>query len=311
MRALATLIATVVVSVASGQARAQNEARDPLPVSSDAAATDREPDRGLDTADAIKKRIEQTRLDDDPEERGRHLFALAELRRQQGRLDEARALLVDASVHQREASAHAARARTSLSLSLVLKQLGRVRSAEDAARDALVLDSDLAILNGALNQMEQIALVYQGRGEWDEAERVEQDIRLVREQTLPDLQRIADTLALAQSSLDDGAFDRVNELCHDVLALADPHDAWRQSAVAFEMLGHALKEQDKGILAIERYRNAVEFARRCGTCELLRRLERHVTDVSETETLILKDKKTRPGQNKGNAPPIRFEPLPR
>lgn len=266
------------------------------------------PDDDQATAEGIQKRIDETRLDDDPAERGRHLFALAQLRRQQGRLDDARALLVDAAIFQREARAHAGRAHTALSLSLVLKQLGRLRSAEDAARDALVLDSDLDIVQGALNQLEQIALAYQTRREWDEAERVEHDTTLLREQVLPDLVRIAEYQALARASLDSGAFDRVNELCHDVLTLADPHDAWRQSAEAFELLGHALKGQDKGLLAIERYRNGIAIARRCGECELLSRLQDHVTNVSRSDTLVLKDQDGSVPDNK--APRPRFEPLP-
>lgn len=273
-----------------------------------AGAAAQQPDDGAATAAGIQKRIDENRLDDDPAERGRHLFALAQLRRQQGRLDEARALLVDADVFQREARAHSARAHTALSLSLILKQLGRLRSAEDAARDALVLDSDIAIVQGAVNQLEQIALAYRTRSEWDEAARVEQDAQLMQEQVIPDLIRIAEYLALARSSLDGGAFDRVNELCHDVLKLSESHDAWRQSSEAFELLGHALKEQDKGVLAIERYRNGIAIARRCGACPLLARLQDHVTNVSRTDTLVLKP--DGPDQRQDDGPRPRFEPLP-
>ena len=211
---------------------------------------------------------------------------------------------------QREAREHAARARTALALSLVLKQLGRLRSAEDAARDALVLDTDIDVVRGALNQLDQIAVAYGGRQDWDEAERVELDAALIRDEILPDLATVSQYLALARTSLDSGAFQRVRELCHDVLKLAEDLDAWRQSAEAFELLGHALKEQDKGVLAIDRYREGITYARRCGECALLARLQDHVTNVSNSDTLVLKEDSDGSNARKPTGPTTRFEPLP-
>lgn len=266
-------------------------------------------DRQLATEQTLRERIESSRLNDLPQARGKHLFALAELRRQQGRLDDAHAHLVEAYALQREANAHADRAKTSLALSVVLKQLGRLRSAEDAARDALVLDSDLGIVSGALNQLEQIALVYSGRGEYDQERRVLGDIVSIREPALEDLKKIADYLELARQSLDSGAFGRVRDLAEDVVRFAQSHDAWRQTAQAYELMGDALKEQDKAAEALTLYKQGLEFARRCGRCDLARRLEVAVTDVSRAQTIMLEDKPDE--SSRRGAPGIRFEPLPR
>ncbi|MFK7888035.1 MAG: tetratricopeptide repeat protein [Gammaproteobacteria bacterium] len=288
----------LLIGAGSGQALAQEK--------SDASALS---DRMEKTEQTLRERIESSRLNDLPEARGEHLFALAELRRQQGRLDDAHAHLVEAYALQREANAHAARAKTSLALSLVLKQLGRLRSAEDAARDALVLDSDLPIVSGALNQLEQIAVVYSGRGDYDEERRVLGDIVSIRDPALADLQKIDDYLKLAQQSLDSGAFGRVKDLGEDIVQFSARHDAWRQSAQAYELMAAALKEQDQAAEALQLYKQGLEFARRCGQCDLARRLTVAVTDVSRTQTLILKDNPTE--KKRRGSPNVRFEPLPR
>lgn len=268
-----------------------------------------EPDaREESTEQTLRERIEASRLNDLPEARGQHLFALAELRRQQGRLDDAHAHLVEAYALQREANAHADRAKTALALALVLKQLGRLRSAEDAARDALVLDSDFQIVSGALNQLEQIAVVYGGRGDYDEEHRVLGDIVSIRDPALADLKKIDDYLQLARQSLESGAFGRVNDLARDVVQFAARHDAWRQTAEAYELMAAALKEQDKASEALEVYKKALKYARRCGRCALARRLAVAVTDVSRTQTLVLKDDQSETPQP--GAPTVRFEPLP-
>jgi tetratricopeptide (TPR) repeat protein len=265
-------------------------------------------EREQTTEQTLRERIEDSRLNDLPEARGKHLFALAELRRQQGRLDDAHAHLVEAYALQREANAHADRAKTALSLALVLKQLGRLRSAEDAARDALVLDSDFQIVSGALNQLEQIAVVYGGRGDYDEERRVLGDIVSIRDPAMADLQKIDNYLKLATQSLETGAFDRVNDLARDVVRFAERHDAWRQTAEAYELMADALKEQDKATEALDLYKQALVFARRCGRCDLARRLAVAVTDVSRTQTLVLKDE---PSETSRGSPAVRFEPLPR
>ena len=267
------------------------------------------PNTLIDTRASLKRRIDEARRAKDYSAQAQHLFALALLEHGRGEEQQAHRHLLDAYTLQSQLNEHVARAHTALSLSLVLKKLGRLRSAEDAARDALVLDSDLAVFDGALNQLEQIALAYGARGATQDARRVQLEVDQLQRDALADLQKVDDYQKLARQYLNSGALRKVEKLSIEVLEITRQHDAWHQSAVAYEMLGDAYKEQDKAPQAVEYYRQGIALAKRCGSCELLERLERNVTNVSNRDAITLKsnpEDETSP-RSKG----IRFEPLPR
>ncbi len=261
-----------------------------------------------DTEMALRARIEAARKTQDPSAQAKHSFALAQLMSRRGDVHAARRMLVATYALQRVANEHGARAKTALSLSVALKQLGRLGSAEDAARDALLLDSDRAIFEGAVNQMEQISVAYATRGDNDDAQRVASEVAAIVSDTREDLRKIDNYQQLAAQYAQAGAFGHVDQLASDIISLAAPQDAWRQAAIAYEMLGDAAKEQHKARAAMDYYRAGIDLAVRCGQCELLARLERRVTEASRNSTLSLTGKSD--AQKRPTRKGPRFEPLP-